>query len=180
MNSNPIATKVIAAMQRRPLVRAALLIALKEAGSREALVAGLTPAHAAYADAANQSSVIVEHLVPLKAMAQFVAMISRAEDLYMPSGPPMSPLTTSYFTSWIVFDAYLGARRETIGTILLEFGAAFGIDPELLRLIRLMQESRMGIYVHKGVENDCAILEVLITGEVRRCIVPARLRWQAG
>lgn len=35
----------------------------------------------------------------------------KAEDTYMPSGPPKSPLTGSYFFCWVVFDAAVGASR---------------------------------------------------------------------
>jgi len=55
-------------------------------------------------------------------MAPFVEMVSRAEDLYWPSGPPMSPLTGSYFTSWACFDACVGAANETIGTCIIAVG----------------------------------------------------------
>src|SRR2546429_5175048 len=63
----------------------------------------------------------------------FADIISRAEDLYVPSAPPMSPLTKSYFTCWAFFDACAGPANETIGTTILETGAAFGMHPELLR-----------------------------------------------
>jgi len=136
-------------------------------------LAALHPAHAAYVYAQNQISVISEQLTGLKEMAPFVDIVSQAEDLYMPSAPPMSPLTGSYFTCWCFFDACVGASRETIGGAILEVGAAFGMHAEMSRLIRLMQESRMGFYVHKGCEGGLAVLEELVTGAVCRAIVPA-------
>src|SRR5437016_5538137 len=54
--------------------------------------------HAAYVYAQNQVSVMSEQLTALKEMAPFADAISRAENLYVPSAPPMSPLTNSYFT----------------------------------------------------------------------------------
>ena len=63
-----------------------------------------------------------EQLTALKEMAPFADIISRAEDLYMPSAPPMSPLTKSYFTCWAFFDACAGPANETIGTTILEVG----------------------------------------------------------
>jgi hypothetical protein len=83
-----------------------------------------------------------EQLTALKEMAPLVDIISRAEELYAPSAPPMSPLTTSYFTCWAFFDACAGPANETIGTAILEVGAAFGMHPELLRVMGLMQDSR--------------------------------------
>ena len=114
-----------------------------------------------------------EQLTALKEMAPFADIISKAEDLYMPSAPPMSPLTTSYFTCWAFFDACAGPANETIGTTILEVGSAFGMHAELLRLIRLMQDSRMGFYIHRGKEGNVTVLEDLVTGAVYRAIVPA-------
>ena len=113
-------------------------------------------------------------------MTPFVKIISKAEDLHMPGGPPMSPLTTSYFTCWAFFDACAGPARETLGTTLLEFGAAFGMDTELLRLIQLMQESRMGLYIHKGRKDNLDILEDLVTGARCRAIVGSGYRGTEG
>jgi hypothetical protein len=139
---------------------------------------GFHPAHAAYVYAQNQVSVMSEQLTALKEMAPFVDIISEAEDLYVPSAPPMSPLTTSYFTCWAFFDACAGPASETIGTTIFEVGATFGMHPELLRLMRLMQDSRMGFYIHRGGESDASVLEDLVTGAVYRAIVPAGYKGQ--
>ena len=136
-------------------------------------LAGFDLAHAAYVYTQNQVSVMSEQLTALKEMAPFADIISKAEDLYMPSAPPMSPLTTSYFTCWAFFDACVGSAHETIGTTILEVGAALGMHSELLRLIRLMQDSRMGFYIHRGREGNVSILEDLVTSAVYRAIVPA-------
>jgi hypothetical protein len=136
-------------------------------------LAGMHPTHAAYTYAQNQVSVMSEMVTALEAMAPVADLISEAEDLYMPSGPPMSPLTVSYFTCWAFFDASFGAADETIGTTILEVGAAWGMHGELLRLIRLMQRSRMGVYVHEGIDGGLAVLRDVATDAVHRCIVPA-------
>jgi hypothetical protein len=134
---------------------------------------GFHPAHAAYVYTQNQVSIMSEQLTALKEMAPFADIISRAEGLYMPSAPPVSPLTTSYFTCWAFFDACAGPANETIGTTILEVGRAFGMHSELLRWIRLMQDSRMGFYIHRGREGNVSILEDLVTTAVYRAIVPA-------
>jgi hypothetical protein len=100
----------------------------KTVASQEEL-AGFDPAHAAYVYAQNQVSIISEQLTALKEMALFADIISKAEDLYMPSAPPMSPLTTSYFTCWAFFDACAGPANETIGTTILEVGAPSACTP---------------------------------------------------
>lgn len=85
----------------------------------------------------------------------------------------MSPLTSSYFTCWQFFDACVGPANETIGTTVLEVGASFEMHPELLRLIRILQESRMGFYIHGGRAGKLTVLEDIFTGAVCRAIVPS-------
>ncbi|MFQ5790329.1 MAG: hypothetical protein ACE5JI_07595, partial [Acidobacteriota bacterium] len=147
--------------------------------SRDEL-AGFHPAHAAYIYTQNQVSVMSEQLTALDEMARFVKIISRAEDEYMPSGPPMSPLTTSFFTCWAFFDACAGPAEETIGTTAMAVGAAFGMHGELVRLMGLMQQSRMGIYVHQGTDGDAVVLRELVTDAVCRAIVPSGYRGRRG
>lgn len=188
LSRRPIAEKIVGKMKqstRRKLVnigsairgRAMAEELQKTITSREDL-AKLHPAHATYVYVQNQVSVMSQQLTALKEMRPFGEMISTAEEVYMPSGPPMSPLTTSYFTSWAFFDACVGRTNETIGTTILEVGAAFGMHPDLLRVIRLMQDSRMGFYIHRGWEGQVIILEDLVTGTAYRAIVPAGYKGQ--
>jgi len=151
----------------------------KTIATREEL-ADFHPAHAIYVYAQNQVSVMSEQLTALKEMARFVRLISKAEDEYLPSGPPMSPLTTSFFTCWAFFDACVGQAEETIGTTTMSMGAAFGMHDELVRVIGLMQESRMGGYVHESTEKDVVVLRELVTDTVCRAIVPSGYRGRRG
>ena len=186
LSGRPIAKRVLAKMKlhwQRKIVSIKNVIGghamaeeLQKTVVSQKELAGLDPAHAAYAYAQNQVSIMSEQLTALKEMAPFADIVSRAESLYMPSAPPMSPLTTSYFTCWAFFDACAGPANETIGTTILEVGAAFGMHPELLRLIRLMQDSRMGFYIHRGREGNVSIVEDLVTTAVYRAIVPAGYR----
>jgi hypothetical protein len=181
--SLPIAKKLIARMKREvggKVIDIQNMVAgrafaedLQKTVATSEELAGLHPAHAAYVYAQNQVSVLSEQLTGLDELAPLADMIAKAEDLYMPGGPPMSPLTTSYFTCWALFDAYAGAAHETIGATVLQVGAAFGMHAELLRLIRLMQESRMGLYVHEGTASDLVMLRDFVTGNTCRAISPA-------
>ena len=83
----------------------------KTVATREEL-ADHHPAHAIYIYAQNQVSVMSEQLTALKEMDRFVKLIAKAEDEYMPSGPPMSPLTPSFFTCWAFFDACVGLPKR--------------------------------------------------------------------
>lgn len=141
---------------------------------------GLHPAHAIYAYAQNQVSVIAEQLLGLKEMDRFARLISRAEDEYMPSGPPMSPLTLSFFTCWTLFDVCVGLAKETVGTTIIEVGEAFGMHQDLVRVINLMQNSRMGVFRHEGVDKDQIILREFVTDKVCKAICPAGYHGQKG
>jgi hypothetical protein len=37
-------------------------------------------------------------------MKKYAKIVGAAEEEYMPSGPPMSPLTASFFTTWAFYD----------------------------------------------------------------------------
>ena len=143
-------------------------------------LAELHPAHAIYVYAQNQTSVFAEQLTALNEMNRFVKLISKAEDEYMPSGPPMSPLTTSFFTCWAFFDACVGIGEETIATTTMAVGSAFGMHKELLRVIGLMQDSRMAVYAHEGMDNDRIVLRELVTNRVCKAICPSGYCGQRG
>ncbi len=179
----PIAKKIVAKMKRhrRGKVvdiknwidgRATAEELHKEISAQKELAA-LDPAFAAYVYPQIQVSLMSEQLTELKEMAPFADIVSKAEDLYMPEGPPMSPLTRSYFSCWALFDACVGPAYETIGTTILEIGTSFGMHAELLRLIRQMQESRMGFYIYCGRKGKLTVLEDIVTGAVCRAIVPS-------
>jgi hypothetical protein len=183
VSRTPIASNLLARMDRKRILGDPRLstpgtvhetpetLQATVAGIRE--FEGLHPAHAAYVYAHNVVSSLAEKVTSWVEMKPFVKIIARAEDLYMPSSPPMSPLTTSYFSCWSFFDACAGPANETIGSVLLEFCWYFDIGNELSRLIRIMQGSRMGFYVNRGRQGDLLILEELVTGAVCTAMVPA-------
>lgn len=136
-------------------------------------LAGLHPLHACYAAVQNQVAVMGEQLLALPQLARLSKIRWDAEDTYLPSGPPMSPLTSSYFFYWSTFDAAVGIRKETLGTCLIALLKHLGSDPEFVRLVEIMQDSRMGLYLSLGVEDGCVWLRDLGTGSEMRCLSPA-------
>lgn len=151
----------------------------KTVARREAL-ADYHPAHALYIYAQNQTSVMAEQLTSLPEMDRFTRLVGKAEDAYCPSGPPLSPLTTSFFTCWAFFDACVGVGLETLGTTTIEVGKAFGMHEELIRVIGLMQDSRMAVYVHEGTDGDGIRLREMVTDRVCTAICPSRYEGRAG
>lgn len=151
----------------------------KTVAGREAL-AGYHPAHAIYVYAQNQTSVMAEQLMMLPEMDRFAQLFSKAEDEYMPSGPPISPLTPSFFTCWVFFDAGIGLGRETLGTTTMAVGKTFGMHEDLVRVIGLMQDSRMAVYVHEGFDNSRIVLRELVTHRICKAICPSGYSGRAG
>jgi hypothetical protein len=126
---------------------------------------GHDPLHAVYISIQNITSVFAECVSALPELEPYYDVIAAAEDEYMPSGPPMSPLTGSYFTTWAFFDFRFGGGLETIGTCLLDVSDRLGLDPGLVEATRQYQESRMGIYEHCGTRGGRVRLRELVTGQ---------------
>jgi len=124
---------------------------------------GYDPLHALYISVQNITSVFAESISLLPELKPYYD-VAAAEDEYMPSGPPMSPPTRSYFTTWAFFDFRFGPGRETIGTCLLDVSDPLGLDPGLVEAFRQFQESRMGVYEHAGVQGERVRLRELVTG----------------
>jgi hypothetical protein len=131
------------------------------------------PLHAAYLAGQNLVSFLAEELSLLPELAEYYDVVSEMEEGYMPDGPPFSPLTHSYFSSWAFFDAYFGRDRETIGTCLLDLGPDLGISADDLEVIGRLQQSRMGIYEHQGVKGELVQLQELVSAQAYTCRVPA-------
>ena len=141
---------------------------------------GYHPTHAVYLATQNMVSYLAEEMSALPELHEYAEIVGQAEDEYMPSGPPFSPLSTSYFTAWAFFDAPFGPDRETIGTCLLDIGPELGLSADYTAAIRLMQHSRMGIYEHQGIVSERVHLQELISGRSYTCLVPAGYLGHAG
>jgi hypothetical protein len=121
------------------------------------------PAHAAYVYAQNQMSIMAEQLLQLPEMKSFVKQMSPAEDEYAPSWPPMSPISTSFFVCWSTYDLGIGARRETLGHVIIAVATECGTHPGILTLMQALQDSRMGIYRVQEREGARVRLQDLAT-----------------
>ena len=133
----------------------------------------LEPCHGIYALAENIVSLMAESISGMREAKGFVRIVGDAEDEYLPSGPPMSPLTASYFTMWAFFDVQFGSSRETMGNCILRIAPEFDCPSWLIDAIERMQHSRMGFYVHCGSEGEGVLLREVGTREMVSCTVPA-------
>lgn len=156
LRHGPIARRVIEAIRRQMRMKVVDLAtfragqeyaeALQNTVTPEEQLAKTHPAFAIYVYAQNQMSVMAEQLLQLPEMKSLAKQIGPAEDEYAPSWPPMSPISTSLFTCWSTFDLGIGARRETLGDVIIAVAAEYGTHANLLTLMRALRDSRMGIY----------------------------------
>ncbi len=141
---------------------------------------GFDPLHAAYILTQNLVSVFAECMSVLPELKAYCEIAGSAEEEYMPSGPPMSPLTGSYFTCWAFFDLRFGPDKETIGTCFLDIINRTGSITGMSVAIELMQNSRMGIYEHLGVQRGLVMLRDIMTHEKYLCYIPTGYKGTKG
>jgi hypothetical protein len=73
---------------------------------------------------------------------------------------------------WGGVTSWAETRRDDTERLIAEL--------ELLRVIGLMQDSRMGIFVHEGVGEETIVLGELVTDRVCRAICPSGYRGRKG
>ena len=136
-------------------------------------VRGLDPSHHLYASVMNQVTEMVELMQDLQELGPLLAGWQAAEAEYSPGYPPLSPLTTSFFASWVGYDLHHGAARETLGSICLKLVRTFGMHPERIRLLENLCHSHMGIFLNEGPTGKRVRLRDLVTGQSVAAVVPA-------
>lgn len=144
-------------------------IAKKIPSRRELIEEGHNPLHSAYIHAQHFTSIFAEIVSRFQELNEYAGNTGSVEDEYLPSGPPMSPLTRSYFTTWAFFDLRFGPDKETLGMCLLDLANLLGLDEAQVETIRNFQQSRMGIYEHSGRSKSRIRLRELVTGKEFLC-----------
>lgn len=147
----------------------------------ETLIAdGVDPVHAAYVFIQNLSSHFAERASGLPELAKYAKVVADAEDRYLPSGPPMSPLTVSYFTCWAFYDLRLNSDGETLGQCQLDLNDILMMQPDQVDVLRKLSDSRMGIYEHLEAADGLVRLRELITGDEFLCLCTAGYQGTVG
>ncbi|MCI5066216.1 hypothetical protein MRY87_10865 [bacterium] len=78
---------------------------------------------------------------------KFTRVITKAEEEYMPSYPPMSPITESYFTLWTLCDFAIDVvPPTTAGQFVPAFSQRFKLPGQVVSDCRAISDSRMGFY----------------------------------
>lgn len=130
----------------------------------------LDPLHAVYVYAQNKMDIMAEQLMQLPACGKIKSAMKDAFDRYTPDYPPMSPVTNSYFSCWGLFDVEIGVGKESLAKIVIKVSQALSTDQNLITLYKIMQQSRMGLYLHEGVEGKLIVLRELVTDVQVRCV----------
>lgn len=186
----PLARKVLAALAKLQRQQVIDLTAWRQGKAQaEAIsqtlrsqpeLADLDPLHALYAYAQNHLGAMIEQLSQVPALGKLTDAYAAAEQEYMPSGPPMSPLTTSYFTSWGAFDLAVGVKRESFASIALALYRQLCPEAALLAVFETLQRSRLGVYRHDGSAGRYMQLTELITERAFKAIAPSGYPGQRG
>ena len=138
------------------------------------------PSHKIYLCMQNLLSYFAEEFSIKKEFSEYYDIVSKIEDDFIPSGPPMSPLTVTYFTFWCFCDLRFGIEKETIGTIFYDLAIELLIDELLLKSLENLNQSYMGFYVHNGFDNDLILLKEILTNKEYSCICPAGYQGNKG
>ena len=140
--------------------------------ARDKRLAGHDHCVARYLVAQNVASLMAESISGMREAKDMVKIVGDAEEEYVPTGPPMSPLTVSYFWMWALFDVRFGRSRETMGSCILRVAPEFDCPPWFIDTIKRMQQSRMGFYVHCGRDGKSVLLREVGTRECISCAAP--------
>lgn len=125
----------------------------------------LPPCFALYTLVQNQLSVMNEMLIMLPPLHRFYDQLEEAEELYTPQGPPISPITSSFYTNWVQNDIAFGLGRETLTTISIAVARKLGMHANFIELANNLAESRCGVYEHLGTNGDAIQLRELWTNK---------------
>jgi hypothetical protein len=141
---------------------------------------GLDPIHAAYAYIQQLSSYFAEGASRLPELKAYKKLAVDAEEEYIPSGPPMSPVTDSYFSCWSLYDLRFGKDNDTIGKCQIDANDLILLNPDQLDALKKFSESRMGIYEQIGFTDGFVRLRELITGDEFPCLCTSGYRGRSG
>ncbi|MBC7820683.1 MAG: hypothetical protein IAG10_27680, partial [Planctomycetaceae bacterium] len=138
------------------------------------------PQHVLYVSAQQFSSAVAETFSVEPEFAEYAAIVGKAEGEYIPDGPPISPLTRSFFTMWAFFDVRFGADQESIGSCLLDLLRAMSGPELMVGTLEKLNDSRMGIYEHVGCEGPRVRLRELLSGDEFVCYSASGYQGQTG
>jgi hypothetical protein len=79
------------------------------------------PSFHAYAAAVNVANEFAGQVFGFRDLIPFNNQVADLQEEYMPSYPPISPVTSALFAGWMVLDARDGSTGMTVGEVLLRY-----------------------------------------------------------
>lgn len=176
IKSAPIADKIIAELKRYGAEKSnvidfqavkAVRAEVERMNDDDGAASESDPACAYYLSGVKLMTLIGNSLAHHPALAKLMDKVEAADREYMPSGPPMSPITRSLFISWSLLDLPQGIGRETVGSIAEAAHRAIAVDAAQSDLMAVLNKSRLGVFVQeaKSAGNRSRLRE-LVTGKV--------------
>lgn len=144
------------------------------------LSSDIDPLHAIYVDMQHRIVDFFEQFSMLPYSIKFSKNYDAAEDFYMPSGPPMSPVTYSFFISYFAFDLGIGLKKETITSVMIDLYSTLGADQSILHVLKLMQDSYNGLYMHDGYDEGFIYLKEIYTNQTYKVFNPSGYQGYTG
>ena len=129
--------------------------------------------YSTYNHAQNLCMAFAEAVIELPEMKKFRVTNLKATDEYMPGWPPMSPVSLSFFTTWLACDLELGQRSrtgaETMGQCFEKAWDYLGLPPEGLQVQKNFHRSRPYICEHLGLVGQKVRLRELLSDREFLC-----------
>ena len=138
------------------------------------------PSHKVYIHAQHILSLFAETVGGFKELKAFTQLYERFENEFMPSYPPMSPVTTSFNMYYFLFDLRLGSFRETISTIFYTMTKNWKLGEMLKPALMQCDRSSLRFYEHCGFRDDMIELEDIFTNEKKLVVNPSNYKGEAG
>lgn len=190
ISNAPIASKIIAELKRYGAEKSnvidlgavkAVRAEVERMNDDDGAASRSDPACAYYLQGVKLMTLIGNSLAHHPALAKLMDEIETADEEYMPSGPPMSPITRSLFISWSLLDLAQGIGRETVGTIAEASQRTITGDAAALDTMAVLNRSRLGIFVQesKSVSNRLRLRE-LVTGNAGEYACDSGYRGEQG
>lgn len=140
------------------------------------------PLSATYISIFTFVSTCMYSLANTKELKEFSKLAKKYEDIYMPSYPPMSPHSDSYYTMWEMLDLPFGPDNETLCGIFLDLADTLKISSEEVSLIKTISNSRMGIYLLCEINKtkNRIKLKELVTNKEFWCLCTSGYKGKVG
>ncbi len=138
------------------------------------------PLHAVHVMMQNIVSVFAEQVSTFSELDEFNRTIGKLERILIPGYPPISPITISYYTMWASYDFGFGKPKETIGSILLQLAEPLGFPDDWIPILKIQNDSHMGIYEHCGFDDEKILLQDILTGNQFKSICPSGYSGEQG